>query len=444
MKKLWKKVSAVSLAVSLSILTACGGGGSTPSNTSGGTTEQAQEKKAENVQLRWMMWTGSDEEKKVWEALAAKVTEKHPEITVKFETDSFPNYWDKLQTQVASGSAPDIISMQSLRMPTFATRGALEPLNPFIENSPEFKIENFDGSILDALSWDGKIMAIPYDLGPYILYYNKDLFDKYGVAYPDENMDWAGFLEKAKATTQDGNYGYVMRNVIDQVVPWIWANGGNYMNEEKTKSMINEKEAAEAIQFLSDLMHKHKVTMPITDPGNDTFYREQFYAGKVAMYLDGPWNFGNVRAKANFKWDITTIPQGKGEINSWVAGSGFGINPKSKHKEEAWKAISVMMGEEGFEYLATTGRAFPARSTSIETFKKADDRPANMEAVSKAALKAKPFAVTTNWQETQLMINRELDKIWFNNAPVQEVLDNIQKQMDPLLEKHQKTVSSSK
>jgi len=102
------------------------------------------------------------------------------------------------------------------------------------------------------------------------------------------------------------------------------------------------------------------------------------------------------------------------------------------------------MGEEGFEYLATTGRAFPARSTSIETFQKADPRPAGMDLVTKAAEKSKPLAVTTNWQETQLMINRELDKIWFNNEPVQEVLNNIQKQFDPLLEKHQQILSSSK
>jgi maltose-binding protein MalE len=82
---------------------ACGGGG-----TSG--------------TLRWSMWSDTPEETKVWKDLAKDVHEKYPDITVKLETVTFADYWDKLTTQIASENEADIVAMQSLRMPGYAAR----------------------------------------------------------------------------------------------------------------------------------------------------------------------------------------------------------------------------------------------------------------------------------------------------------------------------------
>ena len=86
---------------------ACGGGG-----TSG--------------TLRWSMWSDTPEETKVWKDLARDVHEKYPDITVKLETVTFADYWDKLTTQIASENEADIVAMQSLRMPGYAARGAAQ------------------------------------------------------------------------------------------------------------------------------------------------------------------------------------------------------------------------------------------------------------------------------------------------------------------------------
>ena len=88
---------------------ACGGGGSSGA-------------------LRWSMWSDTPEETKVWKSLAEDVHEKNPDITVRLETVTFADYWDKLSTQIASENEADVVAMQSLRMPGFAVRGALQPL----------------------------------------------------------------------------------------------------------------------------------------------------------------------------------------------------------------------------------------------------------------------------------------------------------------------------
>jgi multiple sugar transport system substrate-binding protein len=443
--KIGRKISIGLLGLALSVVTACGGSqtsssnkGNTAANTGSSNSAPAKDEK---VQLRWAMWTGSPEEKEIWDKLAKKVTEKYPNITVKFETDTFDGYFPKLQAQLASNSAPDIISMQSLRNPTFASKGAFEPLEPYIQKTPDFHAEDFDKTMMSALSWKGQQMAIPYDLGPYVLYYNKDIFDKNKVPYPTDNMTWDEFKQKAKATTKEGEtYGFIFRNYIDQLVPWIWSNGGDYMNADATKSMLQEPAATEAIQFLSDLVHKDKVAAPFTDPGNANWYREQFYAGKIAMYVDGPWNFVNVRSKAKFNWDIAKMPAGKAGSVSFVNGSGFGISAKSKYKEEAWKAITVILGKEGEDYLASTGRAFPGRKSSGEIFAKASDKPQNLKAIYSASEKARPYAVTTNWVEVEKVIDRDLDKVWTQNAAAAEVTKGLQEPFDKLLTDHQKNL----
>jgi maltose-binding protein MalE len=114
------KLSGVGLAgVGLLGTAGCGGGG-----------------EGSGANLRWSMWADSPEEKKVWENLANAVTEAYPKIKVDLETIPFQDYWDKLQTQLASENEADIIGMQSLRMPGFAARGALQSLRQFSLRPP--------------------------------------------------------------------------------------------------------------------------------------------------------------------------------------------------------------------------------------------------------------------------------------------------------------------
>ncbi|MCM3712975.1 sugar ABC transporter substrate-binding protein [Alkalihalobacillus oceani] len=423
------------VVIAMFILAACSGNESSTEENNNSPGED------EPVELRFAMWTGTPEEQETWETLAAKVTEVYPHITVKFETDSFDQYWDKLQSQVASRTAADIIALQSQRTGTFGYRGVYEPLEPYIEATPDFNIEDFEPNIMDALSYEGQL-AIPYDFGPYMLYYNKDIFDKHGVEYPTDNMSWDEFLEKAIATTDGETYGFAFNSrQFDQNIPFIWQNGGGYMDENAETSLMNDPSTVEAIQFIADLHHKYNVVAPNNDPGNTTLYRDQFYDGKVAMYLDGPWNVSNVRARADFDWDITTVPAGKEGSQTYVAGSGFGIYSGSEHKDEAWKAITVMLGDEGFEYLASLGRAYPARLTATPFYEETSDEPSNINAVKVAAETSRPFRTTTNWQEADRMFVRELDNIWFNNEDVESVLARIDEQFQALLDEHQQTIS---
>ncbi len=153
---------------------------------------------ADPVTLTWGMWAGSDAEVAAWQHVADMVTAKYPDITIKLQTASWPDYWTKLPTLAASNQLPDIVSLQSLRAPGFAS--LLTPLDDLAKRD-NFDLTAFDKSIIGGLSSDGHVMALPYDFGPLVTYYNADMFKKAGLTPPAPGWTVADMKKDAKALT---------------------------------------------------------------------------------------------------------------------------------------------------------------------------------------------------------------------------------------------------
>lgn len=393
------------------------------------------------VTLRWSMWSDSPEEQKIWRGLADQVTRKYPDIKVKLETTTFQNYWDKLQTQIASNTQADIVSMQAQRMPGFAARGALQSMKEQIDKNPSVDFKDYFKVIEDALSFRGEVHALAYDLGPPLLYYNKSVFEKAGVKPPssDEPMSWDEFKATAKELTDASarQYGYVQGFAFDWVIPWIWSNGGDYMDAEGSKSTIDSPEAVEAMRFLSDLFLKDKVAAPITDLANPNFALERFFSGKIGMHMDGPWQIVNIRSNAKFDFDIAPIPAGGAGSIAWAAGSGFGISKATDKADAVFKAISVITGVEALKSLTRAGRGYPARQSAVPIFE-AEKPPAHAAIVQKVLNseigETRPFRSTATWQETDVMLTQDLiPAIFLGNPNLDAAVKTVKPKFDSLL-----------
>ena len=183
----------------------------------------------EQVHLTWFMWSGTEPEVVAWKHVAELVTQKYPDITVEFQTTSFPDYWTKLPALAAAHKLPDIVSLQSLRAPGFSS--LMVPLDDRVARD-KFDIASFDKSIVGGLSHDGKVFALPYDFGPLLIYYNADLFAKAGLPAPKAGWTVADFIKDAKALTSGSQYGYSLGGV-DQVVAWAASAGAAYMKGDE-------------------------------------------------------------------------------------------------------------------------------------------------------------------------------------------------------------------
>lgn len=393
--------------------------------------------------LRWSMWSAAPEETAVWKDLARDVNQANPGITLKLETTTFDDYWNKLSTQLASENEADVVAMQSLRMPGFAARSALRPLQPFIDDDSGFDLEDFFEPIRTGLSSDGEIYAFGYDIGPIVLYYNKTLFDDAGVPTPSptEPMSWDDFRQAATELTGGERYGYIQQPVFDFTVPWLWSGGGDYMNAGQTECTLDSPESVEAIQFVVSMFTEDKIAAPITDLANPNFGVEEFYGGNIGMHVDGPWQFINIGTNSDFEWGIAPMPEGPAGSVTWAAGSGFGISNNTGNPEAAWKALKTLTSTASLKKTAKAGRGYPARESAVPAFENPDEPPPNEDLVQ-ALLNAevgetRAFETTTTWQETTVMLTRDFNPVFLGKQSVQETIDKVKPQFDELLREHQ-------
>jgi multiple sugar transport system substrate-binding protein len=394
----------------------------------------------QKVALRWFFWTGTEEEVQFWQGLAADAMQKVPNVEVKFETDTFANFWTRLPTMVASGGVPDILGLQSLRTGSFTSRNIYLPLDDLIAADKEVNIDDFNKGIRDGLSYKGKIYALSYDFGPHVVYYNKSYFDKAGVPVPNDGWTWDDFVQTAKSLTRDIDgksvMGFAAPNDFGAMIPWIFSNGGDYVDAEFKKSLLSKQETVDAIQWYVDLIYKHKASAVVDDPGNTNWATDQFYGGRAAMMTTGPWNFVNARSKVKDVWDVAMLPRGKSGSISWIAGSGFGISSSTKYKNEAWQVVKYITSTEGLSKVAKAGRGYPGRVSAVQAFYRTDVPPEHQQIIAKQAENGKPYRTNSNWQEILTQLGRDLvDPIVISGQPVAETIKGAEPAYQALLDK---------
>ncbi len=380
---------------------------------------------AEQVHLTWFMWSGTEPEVVAWKHVAELVTQKYPDITVEFQTTSFPDYWTKLPALAAAGKLPDIVSLQSLRAPGFAD--LMVPLDDRIA-AEKFDIDAFDPSIIKGLSRNGKQFALPYDFGPLVLYYNHDMFAKAGVPLPAPGWTEADFMRDAKALTKDGTFGFAA-SVPDAFLVFARSKGAHYLDTKGQLDLANPDMKSAFTQYTA-LVSQDKVAplLPASGVQSSSMANGRFTSGNVAMYVDGPWQLLNIKKKASFTVGMAPVPVREAGSITVSAGSGFGISTTSTHKDAAWKAIQVMTGPEAERYLAEAGRAFAAR----KDFQKfwydvaAVGVVGAREALPAALKTAEPYVTTPNWATVAALFEQYAPLAFGGSEQPGKVLDTIQ------------------
>jgi multiple sugar transport system substrate-binding protein len=369
------------LAMGVLVVTAgCSSGGTAPSNG--------------KVTLDWTMWAGSDAETGAWQHVADLVHQKDPNITVKLKTAAWPDYWTKLPTVLAGNNVPCIVGLQMGYVPAFAT--SFPALDGRLDKAG-IKLSDFDPTIVKSLSVGGKVLAIPYDYGPYIVFYNKDAFKAAGITEPQNGWKLAEFEADAKKLTSGSQYGFAVNNSIDAMQQWAPTISGAQAVTNDNKLDVNNSNIEKTLSWYSGLVNKEKVAQPLAatataDAG------AAFLGGNAAMYVDGPWSLINAKAQAKFNVGVVTIPAGDSGLKTTSGGSGFGLSSKCTNPDEAMKAISIITSAESLDYLASVGRAWPSRPANQASFYPA--APAGSQATLElAASSVLPYKPTATWAQ---------------------------------------------
>lgn len=364
----------------------------------------------QRTRLRWTMWVSTDTEQQQWQEIANDFGRAHSNAELSIDSTGWVAYWTRLQTQLASRTQADVIAMQSLRAYGFYSLGGFLPLDDFIANDPSFDISDFDPAMIEALSFNGQIYGLPYDSGPAVLYFNKDLFDAAGLTYPDESWDFNDFLSAKKALTGNGNHGIAINDSLDGLVYFLWALGGDYYNGSTGRYDFTQPETARAFQYVSDLFHVHNVARPITEFGNPFFQVEQFIGGTVGMFIEGPWQITTLGA-ADFRWGIASVPRGPAGRFTPVAGSGFSISSETRNPQVAWEALKSITSTASLTKLAEWGRGLPARQSAIPGFFRGQQSITGINWVADSSDFGRAYLGHNNWQEVQSAVQDEIQAL---------------------------------
>ncbi len=350
------------------------------------------------------------------------------------------NYFQKLHMMFASNTAPDVIFMNNLTMPVYADSGVLEDLGPMLQNGTKIKNEDFFKQALEAMSWKGKIYGIPRDISNLLIYYNKDMFDRYKVPYPDKNWTFNDFLETAKKITQDNNgdgttdtYGFTLDKRPLFWLPFIWSSGGDLFNTDMNKFELSSVDSLEGLQFYTDLRNKYHVAPSEKEVGN-TKAGQLFAQEKIGMQLSGRWSVPTYRTTLKFKWDVIPFPNGKKGSIVDVDASGWCITKTSEKKELAWELIQFLADQESIKRFTTDGLIVPARKDiANSTSFLGGGLPQNSKAFLEIINTGRPTHTTPNWNEISTEIDLGLENVWNAKEPLKDAADKITKRVDALL-----------
>ena len=187
-KKILAGILALGMAVSMA---ACGGGGGTANtgNQSGGTASGGGSGTSGGANsLTVNIWDSNQQ------AGIQKIADEWSEtsgVSVKVEVINWDNYWTLLEAGVSGGKMPDVFWMHSNTAQMYMENDVLLKLNDYVAaDSAIDQAKYYEGVWNLYTRTDGNIYALPKDHDTIALLYNKAIFDKYGVAYPDDNWSW--------------------------------------------------------------------------------------------------------------------------------------------------------------------------------------------------------------------------------------------------------------
>ncbi len=372
----------------------------------------------------------------------------HPHIKIIFEHTPYTGYDSKILTRVAGGAAPDIIATEVDYFVTFATKNVLEDLTPFMSAEKDFPKEDFFASILDRFTVDGKIYALPRDVAPFAcVFYNKQLFDDAGLAYPTDDWTWDDMLRLARAltkkdengrVTQYGFYGWAWQN-------FVYGNGGGLVDDVKkpTRTMIDDPKSIQGLQFYSDLINLYNVMpTPVALANMGMGVDLMFAGGRLAMFLSGIWETPGLR-NYNFKWDVAMFPKNSQGVRAFGSGgSGYAILKSSKNKQEAWEVIKALTSANGQKRLAEKGLAQPSRVSVAESDAWAKNpAPSENKKMLNEAVKYVTFSpFHPKWREVQeKYLLPKLDLVFNGKKTAEEVAKEVAPQINAALQIHEKS-----
>jgi multiple sugar transport system substrate-binding protein len=346
--------TAVAVALGATALAACG------SSDGDGEAESGP------VSLTYWSWApGMDKVVDLWnrgEGRKQRIT-----VTVKKQA-SGDTLVTKILTAHKAGKAPDLVQAEYQALPTLVSNDALADISGDVAGAREHFAEGVWQQV--TLGSDA-VYAVPQDIGPMMLYYREDLFEKYGLDVP---ATWEEFAETARAlkkkspgtdlTTFSANDPGLFAGLAQQAGARWWTTEG-----DRWKVGIADDATRKVADFWGGLVEEGVVdNQPMYTPA----WNKALNDGKQIAWVSAVWAPGvlsTAAPDAQGKWAVAPLPQwtkGENRTGSW-GGSSTAVTTDSRHRAAAAKfAAWLNTDDEAVQALAKESGIYPA-ATNAQT-----------------------------------------------------------------------------
>ncbi|MGH2371529.1 MAG: ABC transporter substrate-binding protein, partial [Chloroflexota bacterium] len=418
---------------------ACGPGGG-PAGGSGGAQGEAQG----TVVFMSQSATPADEER--YRPLVEQFNNRKGKVTIDFIQNAEGGGAVQAQAKVialaAAGSAPDVFWTHAYVSPNLTKLGLLADIAPYIKKDREFRANDLFEAPLKDYEVAGKQYGLPREATTMLVVYNKELFQKNGVAFPKDDWSWDDFLKTAQQLSKGsggqqtwGAAGFVshLSNGSNASYPKVWQEGGDVVDRTRAKFTLHQSPAVDQMQWIAELVTKQRVH-PFGDEFPGTNAREVWNSSRIGMVVSiSVWtNY----LQSQFEWDVAHLPRGKTR-STRTASAGHSMTAQSKNKDAAWEWLKFIGSKPAYEHWAKTGLTIPTHKevASSNLFLNPDLPPKNAKIALDAFSYARSEPIAGDWGNVGAEVQKAMTEAYAGRADAKGALTSIVQIIEGLLAK---------
>ena len=335
----------------------------------------------------------------------------NPDIKINIQVVPWDTLLQRLTTDVAGGTSPDISIIGTRWLLDFASQGVAEPIDSYL--TPEFK-GTFIDTFMSPGIIDGKIMGLPVAASARAMMVNMDLYDAAGVAPPTTWDELYAASQKIAALPDTFAFGLQGKEIETDAYFYysLWTHGGDILSADGT-SGLDSPAAIEAAT-----LYKKMIDEGLTQPSPTNYNREEvfnlFKQGKVGTIFTFPMLIPQLKEEApNLRYKILPLPEATTKATYGVTDTLM-MFADSDAKEAAWKFIEFAYGDANREKF-DLGEGFLPITKNVAALDHFTTDP-DVAGFAAGLPYAKFAPVIANWEEIADVTVRTMQQIYLGEV----------------------------
>lgn len=364
-----------------------------------------------------------------YEELAAAFEAENPGVDVVLEAAS---PYSALQSQ---SSPADVAEIDQLSLALMAQAGLIRSLEPLLQESPDFDLGAFYEGAVNAMRWRGDLWGLPADVDPWVLYYNRDMFDTAGLEYPTADWTWDDLLTAAiqlsDPTDATPVYGLLLDLNRADFVPMVYQNGGTLVDNlvAPTTVTFTDPATVEAVEWYVGLSVSQGVApTPRELRALGGFYdavigqRGAMWYGPLSDRGGETWG-----TKWPFAWGVVAPPGNRAEM-TLITMRAYVMGAASEHTAASWAWMRYLA-----EHPATT-RDVPPLVTVAESDAFRSALPEDVAVAARDAMAIGHTIPAATWvADIGGWLGEAMEAVYEGEMGVAEALQSVQAEAEELL-----------